>query len=352
MSVPLALRVVSQNSFVLFFFRKSAVSIKFPLVILGPEMAAPILWAPGIFGFLLLENPHAHEIPPFRGAFWVFLLLSRDTLQNGVSHRCTCVKLSTKGGGYRTILGPSLKLAPTSSLHFAGALALCQQNSHLPLRVRALALRRRVSGTWKGKFARNLVSTLARPLQCETNFYPLLLRGRKALSLRGCQNPGQYWIKIVHPWIQTCYPVMGLGSGGRLLRHFRTTALHWMNFSLRCTHLLRGFLGKDTVTALSSSSAQHLIIFVFLQIQWGVAKGSSVSWVAKVKGDRDSEYKLSNGWLRSCKVIKLFFNREMSGREVTGRQISIPFFHGTLLPMDFWTRPRFLIQCLHSMDIF
>ena len=29
---------------------KSAVSIKFPPVILGPEMAAPILWAPGIFG--------------------------------------------------------------------------------------------------------------------------------------------------------------------------------------------------------------------------------------------------------------------------------------------------------------
>ena len=30
--------------------------------------------------------------------------LSCDTLQNGVSHRCACVKLSTKGG-YRTTLG-------------------------------------------------------------------------------------------------------------------------------------------------------------------------------------------------------------------------------------------------------
>ena len=49
------------------YFRKSAVSIKFPPVILGPEMAAPILWAPGIFWFFLLENPHAHKIPPFRG---------------------------------------------------------------------------------------------------------------------------------------------------------------------------------------------------------------------------------------------------------------------------------------------
>ena len=38
-------------------------------------------------------------------------ILSRDTLQNGVSHRCVCVKLSAKGG-YRTTLGecqPSLK---------------------------------------------------------------------------------------------------------------------------------------------------------------------------------------------------------------------------------------------------
>ena len=42
-------------------------SIKFPLVLLGPEMVAPILWAPGIFWFFLLENPHAHKIPPFRG---------------------------------------------------------------------------------------------------------------------------------------------------------------------------------------------------------------------------------------------------------------------------------------------
>ena len=36
-------------------------------------MAAPILWAPGIFWFFLLENPHAHKIPPFRGVCWGFL---------------------------------------------------------------------------------------------------------------------------------------------------------------------------------------------------------------------------------------------------------------------------------------
>ena len=42
-------------------------SIKFPPAILGLEIAAPILWAPGIFWFFLQENPHAPKIPPFRG---------------------------------------------------------------------------------------------------------------------------------------------------------------------------------------------------------------------------------------------------------------------------------------------
>ena len=45
-------------------------SIKFPPAILGPEMAAPVLRAPGIFGFFLLENPHPHKIPPFRGVMF------------------------------------------------------------------------------------------------------------------------------------------------------------------------------------------------------------------------------------------------------------------------------------------
>ena len=55
------------------YVRKSVVSIKFPPVILGPEMAAPILWAPGIFWFFLLgKNPHAHKIPPFRGGSGFF----------------------------------------------------------------------------------------------------------------------------------------------------------------------------------------------------------------------------------------------------------------------------------------
>ena len=52
----------------------------------------------------------------------------------------------------------------------------------------------------------------------------------------------------------------------------------------------------------------------------------AVKWaVAKLQGDNIAS-----------------FYREMSGREVTGRYISIPAFHGTLIPMDFWTPLRFL----------
>ena len=40
---------------------------KFLPAILGPEIAAPILWASGKIAFFLHGNPHAHKIPRFRG---------------------------------------------------------------------------------------------------------------------------------------------------------------------------------------------------------------------------------------------------------------------------------------------
>ena len=43
-------------------------------------------------------------------------------------------------------------------------------------------------------------------------------------------------------------------------------------------------------------------------IMWGAAKGSSFSWVAKFKGEENSECKLSNGWSRSCSEIKLLLS--------------------------------------------
>ena len=49
------------------FFRKILVSIKFVSAILGPETAAPILWAPRISAFFLQGNLHVHKIPRFRG---------------------------------------------------------------------------------------------------------------------------------------------------------------------------------------------------------------------------------------------------------------------------------------------
>ena len=42
-------------------------SVKILFAILGPEMAAPILWAPRISVFFLQENLHVHKIPRFRG---------------------------------------------------------------------------------------------------------------------------------------------------------------------------------------------------------------------------------------------------------------------------------------------
>ena len=54
------------------FIRKSVMSIKFPPVILGPEMAAPILWAPGIFGFFLVEMPIKFLLLGGGGGSWFF----------------------------------------------------------------------------------------------------------------------------------------------------------------------------------------------------------------------------------------------------------------------------------------
>ena len=56
--------------------------------------------------------------------------------------------------------------------------------------------------------------------------------GGIVLGLGGCQTPAQYWIKIVHPWVQKFYPVLGLGSGERLV-YFQTPVLYRINFGLR-----------------------------------------------------------------------------------------------------------------------
>ena len=67
----------------------------------------------------------------------------------------------------------------------------------------------------------------------EIDFYLVWVLGRVVFSLYWCQTPAQHWRKILHPWVQEFYPVLGLGSGGRLLRHSQTPTLHWIHFSLR-----------------------------------------------------------------------------------------------------------------------
>ena len=55
-----------------FLIRKILVSVKFVSAILGPEMAAPILWAPGKMRPFCRKN-HVHKISRFRGGvFWVW----------------------------------------------------------------------------------------------------------------------------------------------------------------------------------------------------------------------------------------------------------------------------------------
>ena len=46
-------------------------SVKFVSAILGPEMAAPILWAPGKMRSFCRKN-HVHTIPGFRGGYFGF----------------------------------------------------------------------------------------------------------------------------------------------------------------------------------------------------------------------------------------------------------------------------------------
>ena len=64
--VPFSLSPLRRRGHILFvanplpptpFLRKSVMSIKVPPVILGPEMAAPILWAPGIFCSFCWKTP-------------------------------------------------------------------------------------------------------------------------------------------------------------------------------------------------------------------------------------------------------------------------------------------------------
>ena len=100
--------------------RKSLVSVKICCpAILGQEMAAPILWAPGILAFVLQENlHHAHKIPRFRGGY----LYIRARPPGLIKHVLTvllsgvgCLWCPTSRASFR-----SLKLCPWNSICFRG----------------------------------------------------------------------------------------------------------------------------------------------------------------------------------------------------------------------------------------
>ena len=87
-------------------------SVKFLSAILGPEMAAPILWTPRISVFFLQENLHVHKIPRFRGGvFWVgggsadFIFMGA-----GISLRTTKTVILERGGRLLTLCGPHIDL--------------------------------------------------------------------------------------------------------------------------------------------------------------------------------------------------------------------------------------------------
>ena len=60
---------------------------------------------------------------------------------------------------------------------------------------------------------------------------------------------------------------------------------------------------------------------------WGVGKGSSISWVVKFKGDKSSEWKLSNGWSRSYREIKPLLLVAMLQGDTSASQSSMELYY-------------------------
>ena len=64
-------------------------SVKFLSAILGPEMAAPILWAPGKMRPFCRKN-HVHKTPRFRGRGGVIWVLG------GGGGKCRCIFMGAR----------------------------------------------------------------------------------------------------------------------------------------------------------------------------------------------------------------------------------------------------------------
>ena len=85
-------------------------SVKFLSAILGPEMAAPIAWAPGKMRSFCRKN-HVHKIRPFRGGSADFIFMgARIFLTISVGSSQTQRASETMGWGSIYLLSPQMDL--------------------------------------------------------------------------------------------------------------------------------------------------------------------------------------------------------------------------------------------------
>ena len=89
----------------------------------------------------------------------------------------------------------------------------------------------------------------------------------------------------MYPWVRKLYLVLGLGTAGRLPRHFRTPVLYWINFCLRLQHALVISWERTTKAHLRQLCLLvwfctrlllliRLLLFLVLRKQGGVMLGS------------------------------------------------------------------------------
>ena len=74
----------------------------------------------------------------------------------------------------------------------------------------------------------------------------------------------------MHPWVQKFYLDLGLESGERLLWHFQTPVLYWINFSLRSLKMM-AVQGLGALPGPNFSSRDSLAILT--NFLWGDPEG-------------------------------------------------------------------------------
>ena len=137
------------------------------------------------------------------------------------------------------------------------------------------------------------------------------------LSLWGCQTPAQYWIKILHPKVQKFYPVLGLGSGRRLLGHFQTPVLNWMigDLKISSTSTERQKRSQNLAPVLVIISGNSLVfsrrIITSIGFYLCCAHGASAPVVVK-KSVSQMNFSLQKSWIWVANVWHKHFRVEIA----------------------------------------